>query len=271
MLGSSIQKCGAAKAPSWVQVTALGQDGDPCTMAIPVQLPHKLLEFLIEDCKLTIPTDLVRNYWDHLDSVQDQYAATTKRFRDANSRLIWPVGLHGDEASLGLQQDQTQVYGFFLNIPLFRPTATRMSRWLLWSLESTRVLSAEDTIYPLLREIVASLNRATTAGVSGRRFLVTELRGDQAWFRLIFNHASHWVSHNVCYRCRATAKPTSDNYAIYDCPAPARSTEDFIKEELPATGELCYLAATRPSLPRQTVLKCRAPSRSRSGKPAARC
>ena len=74
-------------------------------MAVPVQLPHKLLEYLIQECHLTIPPALVRNYWDHLDSVQDAYAMTTKRFRDANARLIWPVGLHGDEASLGLNQD----------------------------------------------------------------------------------------------------------------------------------------------------------------------
>lgn len=208
---------------------------------IPVQLPHLLLEYLLCDCSLQIEDDLVRKWWNHLDSVNDDIAVETREFRrligDGTGSLCWPLGIHGDEANIGLINNPTnKIIGVTLNIPLFRPMATRISRWLLFAVESERVWSVEETIFPVLEAITLSVNHAIQYGVKGRHFILTEIRGDQAWFRYIFKHKAYWIGNNICFRCKACAKPNSLNYTLNGVAggweSTVRSTLDFITEEL---------------------------------------
>eukprot|EP00438_Fugacium_kawagutii_P028635 Skav212766 [mRNA] locus=scaffold2545:486315:486737:- [translate_table: standard] len=131
-----------------------------------------------------------------------------------------------------------KIYGIFLSVVLFRPKATRTSRYLLCTIESSRVLDVQSTIYPLLEVVKNSLNLACEDGAGGRRFLVTELRGDQSWFRYIFRHKSWWVKNEVCFRCAATARSGPTCYVDYDANIPLRTTEEFILDELPNEEEL---------------------------------
>lgn len=206
---------------------------------VPVQLPCKVLEYLLRECDLKISDKLVHAYWDHLEEMGDEIAVQTKEFRSLANGCAWPLGLHGDEAAIGIINNPTnKVIGITLNIPLFRPRATRLSRWLLWSIESVRVWSVEETIYPVLQVIMESLNIATRDGVAGRRFIPTELRGDQAWFRYIFKHKAYWVRNDICFRCEASAKPAATNYTWNDChggwETTMRSTAEFIRDQLSA-------------------------------------
>ena len=132
-----------------------------------------------------------------------------------------------------------KVAGVFLNLPLFRPKSSRLSRYLLFALEINKVISAQETYYPLLAKIVESCNFATEHGVQGRHFLLSEFRGDQLWFRQLFQHVSWWKSLNVCFRCRATSDPDSPlNYLLNGSEngweTTCRSTNDFLLEELPS-------------------------------------
>ncbi|CAJ1329738.1 unnamed protein product, partial [Effrenium voratum] len=49
--------------------------------------------------------------------------------------------------------------------------------FLLCSVESTKMLTAEATLFPILEVLVNSLNLATESGAAGKRFICTELRG----------------------------------------------------------------------------------------------
>ena len=235
-----------------VQVSVKLPDGSEEKIKMPVQLPHRVLKYLLCECGLRLQDKLVQKYWDHLESVQDDIALETKEFRRlvaaGTGEVCWPLGLHGDEANIGVINNPTnKVIGITLNLPLFRPKATRLARWLLFAIESDHVWSVEATLYPVLEVISDSLNDAIQNGVGGRRFLVTELRGDQAWIRYIFRHKAYWIGNNICYRCKACSKPTDLNYALNDMPggweSTMRSTADFINEEL-EEPYCCYVLST---------------------------
>ena len=236
-----------------VLVKGVGVNSDEVGYAqLPLQLPHKVLEYLISDCGLHIRDELLQSYWDHLDEVNDEIAVNTRQFRAAcQEQQVWPLGLHGDEACMALENaPHDMIYGIWLNVPVFRPKSTRLARFLLFSLESNKVVSAELTFFPVLEQIVASLNLATESGVAGRRFVTTELRGDQAWFRFLLRHRSWWIANNVCFRCKACAKgDASLNYTVYegenDWLTTVRSTNDFVGDELPLP--LCSQTALHPN------------------------
>lgn len=217
-------------------VTIAGPNGKAIDTQMTMLLPERILSHMIENCGFTIEDYLVERYWNHLDHVGDEWAASTANFRRSVGSAVWPCGFYGDEAAIGLVNNPgNKVYGFFMNLPLYRPTATRLSRYLLFSIESDNILTVEQTIYPVLEKLTESFNRMTEIGVSGRRFLVSELRGDQAFFRYIFRHRSWWIANKICFRCCACSDVQRLVYTTCEgdwCDT-YRSTEEFCLEELP--------------------------------------
>ena len=207
-------------------------------MELPLILPHRIMEYLLNECSLVLSDALVESFWNHLDEVADTWATSTKDFRQAAMKKVWPLGLYGDEAVIGLQNNPyLQMMGLFVSVPLFRPRATRVSRYCMFAIESDRLVSYEATLYPVLERIVQSCNMLTERGVDGRRFLVSELRGDQMFFRKLFLYESWWTCRNVCFRCAATTVPGPLSYLVYEAPdgwnSTRRTTAEFVRDELP--------------------------------------
>eukprot|EP00438_Fugacium_kawagutii_P019429 Skav224441 [mRNA] locus=scaffold3543:1565:2383:+ [translate_table: standard] len=227
------------KEPSYVKVQIqLPNDTEEETL-LPVQLPYDVVRYLICDCGLKLDPALVSNYWSHLESVGDDHALATQQFR-ALAGQVWPLGFYGDEAAMGLVNAPTnQIFGLYINFPLYRPRSTRLSRFLVFSVESDKIVSMEKTVFPALEAIKESFNLLTSVGVGGVRFLVSELRGDQVFFRSLFKHKSWWKAKNICFRCRAHAGPGSLNYCTYPervndgWKATERTTHEFLTEEMP--------------------------------------
>ena len=188
--------------------------------------------------------EVLENYWNRLDGVGDDWAASTRSFREAAGRVV-PLGFYGDEAVIDLINAPTnKIHGLTLNIPVWRTSSTRLSRFLLRSIESDKIVSVEKTIFPVLQLITDSFNKLAEEGVNGLRFLVSEIRGDQVFFKSLFQHRSWWKATEVCFRCKATVKPGRLNYcndyaADGGWRATSRSTEEFIVFELP--NEKCIL------------------------------
>ena len=236
-----------AKEPTLVSVKVKNQDESTAQLSLPVLLPQDLLEYLVVECKLRVKPSLVTNYWKLLEVAGNEVAVRSQELRQQCSRPIWPLGLHGDEACMGIQSaPYDKIVGVFLNIVVFRPTATRLSRYLLFSIDSSRILTVEDSIFPLLEAVTNSLNHVCEVGVdNGRqRFLLTELRGDQVWFRQIFRHRSWWLAREVCHRCCASINEAAVNcytkYKDFTNVFPPRTTEEFVLEELPLELPLCF-------------------------------
>lgn len=217
--------------------------GDQIYMAaVPLLLPEQILEFLMSKCDLQIDEQLCQRYWRRLELHNDEVAVESSQFRRLQDKEVWPLGIHGDEANIGIiSQPTSKIIGMTLNIPLYRPKSTRLSRFLMFALESATLVDAVRTVWPLLTMIVASLNRCTEQGILGRKFILTEMRGDQAWFYFLLQHKARWTSVNICFRCGAHTRADQDCYAIYDAGSTNRkSTQDFIIDEL--SNDLCCLA-----------------------------
>lgn len=215
-------------------------DGDHIvSAAVPLILPEQILEYLISKCDLKIDDRICRRYWDHLERHNDEVAVESSRYRMLQDKEVWPLGMHGDEANIGIiSQPYSKIIGMTLNIPVFRPKSTRLTRFLMFALESATLVDAVHTVWPLLVRIVASLNRCTEEGILGRKFILTELRGDQAWFYFLLQHKARWTSVNICFRCGAHTKSDQNCYALYDAGSTNRkSTADFIVDEL--SNDLC--------------------------------
>ena len=205
------------------------------TTPVPCILPEQILEFLIDKCDLKIDEKTCNDYWQHLELHNDEVALESKQYRQLQEKEIWPIGIHGDEANIGIiSQPYSKVIGMTLSIPVYRPKSTRISRYLMFALESSTLVDVVKTVNPILRRIVDSLNKCTESGILGRKFILTEMRGDQAWFYFLFQHKARWTSINICFRCGAHTRPDQDCYALYDAGSTnRRSTREFIIEELP--------------------------------------
>ena len=173
-----------------------------------MQLPWDIFDYLLNKCSFQLGDRLVQDFWEHLENVGDTWACSTREFREAHGGKVWPLGFYGDEAVMAIQNNpMNKILGFTVNCPLFRPRSTRLSRYQVFSIETDKVVSFKDTIYPVLEEIVKSFNKLTEEGINGTIFLVSELRGDQAFFKNLFRHKSWWKATKVCFRCKATAEP----------------------------------------------------------------
>ena len=232
------------KEPTMVKIKIKQPNDKVVPMDLPVILPHMILEYLL-DCGLTLSDQLVSSFWRHLESVNDEWAVSTAAFRATCDSHVWPLGLWGDDACMMLQNaPYDKIHGVFLNIPLCRPKTTRLTRYLLFTLENAKLVDYPSTVYPAMEAVVASLNLLTEVGVKGRRFLLGEIRGDQAWLRLLFRHKAMWTANQVCFKCKARADDSHLSYTNY-CSANSgwratlRTTEEFIQQEL--QEPLCHL------------------------------
>ena len=145
-------------------------NGSVGSKPFPLQLPYNILGYLIEECGLALPGDLLNAFWDHLDQTADSWAASTKAYRESVGRQTWPLGLYGDEACMGLiNAPFNKIYGLFLNVPLWRPRSTRLSRY--FAIETEKVVTVVDTLYPVLQSIADSCNQ-TEEGIGPVRGFV---------------------------------------------------------------------------------------------------
>lgn len=152
-----------------------GDDFTTMPMRIPVFLPEHILAFLFGKLGMVISSDAVTKFWSHART----YDCPWKDASPHGNHI--PLGLYGDAAKFAPTGEK--IIAFFLNVVLWAPRSSRMSRWLLFSLENDHCLGA-DSINPLLVPITESLRRCFQGiDVGGRtmHFSVCELRGDWEW------------------------------------------------------------------------------------------
>ena len=94
--------------------------------------PHKLLSHLWDTVKLTIPQDMVFEYW---QGAKDRGVPWAHAFTDSEPPRI-PLRIFGDDAVVGRKSGE-KLYAIFLSCPVFRPKCARQSRWLLWCMRSS--------------------------------------------------------------------------------------------------------------------------------------
>ena len=207
---------------------------------LPLIDPHQLFHQLFTTVGVDIAPSDVRQYWQHhRHDMKEEWAVQSP----ASSDHI-PCALYGDSAKI--LDDGTKMIGIFLSMPaLWRPRSTRAARWCVFAIEEHKLFSYH-TLNAVFKRIVYSCNimfygqDAEKPGfvlAGGRKFTITELKGDWLWHKQIFRFWSSWTRvQHVCFRC--TAQGRSDNPAeVFYClePNPAWTEYDlagFLAEQI---------------------------------------
>ena len=191
-------KCLVSKAPHYVEVPVMDlmDDTSVSLMKLPMLDVHEVLAYVHDGAKLRSPEAHVNFYW-----------SWGKRFGAGWARL------YADETKYGGPFSDHKVLGVFLNLVLHRPASIRYSRFCIFAVRS-ELLLGNRTLYPIFRRIVWGFHLAFK-GVhadgrklcsDGARFLCSELRGDLAWHKCIWQFDKlGWQSKNICWFCDARA------------------------------------------------------------------
>ena len=168
---------------------------------VPVLLPHRILAFLFDELGLEISAATLSKYWAHCKRWCDWCCC------DEYDGTHIPVSLYGDTARYGQGYDQAKVTGCFMSLVLWRPKSTRMSQWLLWSLDTELSLGWRSH-NPLYLAIVESLNAAFDGLTPdnrplGRKFAVTQIKGDWEYHFQTWRLKRWWKTRWCCWRCDA--------------------------------------------------------------------
>ena len=180
--------------------------------SVPFLDPHLLFDQLFTTIGLRVSLESVREYWRvHRDELKEDWATQSP----ASSDHI-PVAFYGDAAKI--QDDGTK------------------ARWCVFAIEEHKFYG-HHTMNAVLRRLVYSCNimftgvdpdrpHLTLAG--GRKFTITELKGDWLWHKQIWRFWSSWArADNVCFRCSAKGRSANPGELFYCMDAETRAWEEY--------------------------------------------
>lgn len=145
-------------------------DGSTTTKDFPVLLPHTILKFLFEEASVDIKESNIQKFWSHLRAVQYPWAMNV----DPSIPFI-PIGVHGDEAHYGADNANiNKLTCVFLDLPLWRPKNARLSRYLMFCIDSSQVVGYKS-LHPVFQAIAESINFAYF-GVNEKGERITDRR-----------------------------------------------------------------------------------------------
>ena len=227
---------------------------------------HQIMAYLFDTVGLKIDMEDVREFWRFS---REEVCEPWALYSPATERHI-PLGLYGDSAKVETEFGSYKVLGVFANLPLFRPSRTRYSRWLLFSIREEEVL-APWTMNEIYRHIVWSCNILfhglhPSRGIDGQAlsgkhvgkpicsggqvFTVTELRGDWAYHKQTFRFKASWTGHDICFKCPARRAKALPEDLYQNVQADAKwlqeefDTAGFLRERLPGDDPCCLADAT---------------------------
>lgn len=227
----------------------------------PIMDPHLIMAYLFNKANLNVNADVVRNYWQHYQNLEEPWAM------DAGLERI-PLGLYGDSARVTTCFGQENVVGIFMNIPLWRPMSIRASRFLVTAIQE-EMLHKHFTLDAIFKRVTWSINLLwdglhPTCGPDGeplpsflaaraglpitsdqRTFGLTEIRGNWGWHKKVWRFKASWTGHDICHVCKARAVgPWEDLYWNFESAGwmSANFTlVEFLALRMPARG-LCAQA-----------------------------
>ena len=230
----------------------------------PIIFPHKILSFLFNN-GMHIPQQAIDDYWRLNNAYGEPWA------QDASLHGMVPLGIFGDSAVIKKEFGSLSVIGVTLSVVLWRPRATRLSRFLLFSVPAEREWK-KHTMRVVMRHLTWSLNacfegtwpkndaygtplvrapEGLLVPEGGLRFVTTEIRGDWQWHKKVWNFwNTSWNALNVCHLCgtRAVAEDPGDLYwtlrnnTWYDNEL---DVQEFMDQKVPPKGICaldCFLA-----------------------------
>lgn len=191
----------------------------------PIVHPHRVVSYLIDEVGVVISEADCVEFWRHAIEFKQPWALGFEP-NDPDRMKRVPLGLYGDGAQLITRYKVEKQVAIFFNFVLYRPRSIRSSRYLLFTMDEAKLFS-NRTLNAVYRRLVWSFEAlfhgrnpssgphgkplgpkdAQRAGQpivrSGRKFCVTEFRGDWKWHRDTFHFVASWQGNQICYQCPA--------------------------------------------------------------------
>ena len=193
------------------------RESDPVQTVLPMTSPEDLLRYLFGNVGVELPDVEIKKYWDHCK-------ATNCGWSHMSEGDHIPVALYGDSAKFSAIGEK--ITCCFMSLPLWFPRAARRRIFLLFALESYRMVGGGQTLYPFYRKIVQSMWKLYEDGIQVEcpdgqirrlRFVVTELKGDWEWHVDSMSLQRSWRNSEFCWRCTVskTPSPISPSYVDF--------------------------------------------------------
>lgn len=187
----------------------------------PIMFPHSIISYLYNSTDFNIPEAEVKHFWKTSRENSEPWALNSSA-----TDVCVPLGLYGDSATVRLKVGSESVVALFMSFPLWRPASGRASRVLLFTIPE-HLLFGVLTLNRVLRHIVWSCNAAyegyhptslafgqglpdhlqqlagTRICPGGQTFTVSEVRGDWAWHKKLFQMVQSWNGKETCHQCCA--------------------------------------------------------------------
>ena len=99
---------------------------------------HELLEYLWKDAGVIVELQALKDFWQHARAMKQPWA-----LQHNPSELRIPIKIFGDDCKISPTEKVTCI---FISCPLWRPTAARNSRFLVWSLRESLSLGTSAAL-----------------------------------------------------------------------------------------------------------------------------
>jgi hypothetical protein len=218
---------------------------------VPIIDPHKLMHALMTTVGVEIPEERVQSYWaTHRDELQEDWACQSPATRSHISMAVY-----GDSAKI--RDDGTKVTGIFVSMPaVWRPMSGRCARWCVFAMEEHK-LHAHYTLDYVFRRLTYSCNllfdgldpeHPGQVLCGGRKFTVTEIKGDWQWLKFTMRFYSSWTKPDlVCFLCNAKGRCHDASqlyYCLDDHPNWTNyNVTTFLADQMTTLDDPCFLTS----------------------------
>ena len=216
---------------------------DPVIRKLPIVCVTSLFAFLFGGSfGLEISEGALEEYWEHARTCFPWGASHP-------GQGYIPCALYGDSARYTSGQGLVEkLLCILISFPLFAPASTRSSRFLVFSIRESLMVSVQQTIWPVLKRICDQLNYLFSRGLQVKdrllKFTCTELRGDWEWHCNLLNLKPRWGSNWICFKCPASRVDPRMVFTDFDDAAGWRGNEfshvEFLLKCL-KPGPICNL------------------------------
>ena len=220
---------------------------EPVTRNVPVVCLVSLIKFLFSKSGIGICLDqsALDTFWGHAL----RFFPRGPGHPGLEHKAI-PLGLYGDAAQYTSQTGfKEKVFGVTCNVLLWCPSSTRSSRFLLFAIRRSMIVTYKRTIWPVYKHLMKQLNLLHEGVmVDGKllRFSLCEFRGDWEHHCASWNLARRWNGRNPCFKCH-TGIRGNDSYVNFPDDITEFSHAHFIANIL-KPGQICAFATCKSAV-----------------------
>ena len=187
-------------------------------------------------------------------------ACANSHFEDTNLSMCVPLILHGDDAECHRRRSLTVCSFASVTVGGVSPwenrftlycmdgnrscdaTLDELDSWLAWSFYELMCGEWKET-GPWSDPVPKRMGMDGKQIAGGYRGILTFHRGDEKYMAKTYHMKVTWLSKQVCWRCKASRHPTSENlYTFYGPSAHHRSTMIGLEEFIEHTcGPNCWV------------------------------